>query len=417
MGHGPLPDLVRRLRRWAAGAAPAGVTDGQLLDRFVLHRDEAAFAALLGRHGPLVWGTCRRVLGCAAAADDAFQAVFLVLVRRAAHLRRGGSLAGWLHEVARRTALQARTRTLRRRRYEAGAAAQAGTAAAPPAPTADLRAVLDEELARLPDRYRLPLVLCYLEGRTKAEAAALLGWPEGSVSGRLARGRDQLRQRLAGRGLALTAAVAVTAPPDALASVTGRLGLLAAAGCWAEVAAHVPEGYALMQGVMGMVSWSRWVLLAGGLLLTTGVLLTQVPGQEPARKAEPVAPKAAPQGLPAVLAGPVLDTAHLKDLAREKLDAAEMVWKARHSEFVAGRDSFETITQASQWLWESQRDLATGAAGRLKALEGHRDRLLEIEEISKVRYQGGRITIQDYQGIRYQRLEVDLWLELAKQGR
>src|SRR5262249_50355259 len=158
--------------------------------------DESAFEALLLRHGPLVWGVCRRLLRDRADAEDAFQAAFLVLAQKAASVRAQGSVAGWLHGVAYRLALQARARSARRVAHERQAAAAAHPEPAPAAADPELRAVLDEELGQLPDRYRAPLVLCYFQGKTNAQAAQALGWPAGSISKRLARARELLRRRL-----------------------------------------------------------------------------------------------------------------------------------------------------------------------------------------------------------------------------
>ncbi len=183
--------------------AAQAASDRELLARFVAGRDEAAFAALVERHGPMVLAVCRRVLGCAAWADDAFQATFLILVRKAAAITRPELLANWLFGVAVRTARKARRAAARRAHHERQAAAVSSTAPPPDADWNDLRPHLDEELARLPDRHRAPLVLCYLEGLTNEEAARRLGWPAGSMSYRLARGRELLRQRLGRRaGLA-----------------------------------------------------------------------------------------------------------------------------------------------------------------------------------------------------------------------
>jgi polysaccharide biosynthesis/export protein len=178
-------------------AAGAEQTDAELLERFTRAQDGRAFALLVERHGPLVWSVCRRVLGGAQDAEDAFQATFLVLVRRAGSLQNPELLGSWLYGVASRTARKARAQADRRRRQER----QATPVATESEPTNDLawrelRAALDEELEGLPEKYRLPLIMCYLQGLTNEEAAQRLGWPSGSMSYRLARGREMLRERM-----------------------------------------------------------------------------------------------------------------------------------------------------------------------------------------------------------------------------
>ncbi len=183
--------------------------DGSLLARFAATGDDGAFAALVHRHGAMVRGVCLRVLNNSADADDAFQATFLVLARRAARLG-GGSVRNWLWGVAYRVACRARATSARRRHHEERAGRPQAEAVAFPEvgpDWAEVRLLLDAELARLPSRYRLPLLLCYLEGKSQSEVAEELGWPEGSVAGRLSRARDLLRRRLAARGWVLPATV------------------------------------------------------------------------------------------------------------------------------------------------------------------------------------------------------------------
>jgi RNA polymerase sigma factor (sigma-70 family) len=176
------------------------LTDTELLKRFAQRHEEAAFAALLRRHGPMVLSVCRRVLHNSHDAEDAFQATFLVMIEKAAQLRKPELLANWLYGVAYRTALHARQRAARRSEREREAVAMSSDPVShSETESRELRHVLDEELQRLPDKYRAPLVLCYLEGKTNEEAARLLGWPSGSMSYRLARGRELLRERLQGR--------------------------------------------------------------------------------------------------------------------------------------------------------------------------------------------------------------------------
>jgi RNA polymerase sigma factor (sigma-70 family) len=194
MGNGHWGTVLERLRTLAGASGADADADGPLLERFTVRRDEAAFEALLRRHGPLVLGVCRRVLQNSHDADDAFQATFLVLARKAAALDKSGSVANWLYTVAYHIALRARADATRRRAQERELPAMPTTEPSADALWRDLRPVLDEELNRLPEKHRAPVVLCYLEGKTNVEAARLLGWTKGTVSGRLARAREVLQR-------------------------------------------------------------------------------------------------------------------------------------------------------------------------------------------------------------------------------
>ncbi|HEY1380119.1 MAG TPA: sigma-70 family RNA polymerase sigma factor [Gemmataceae bacterium] len=224
-----LREVIRHLRRLAAGGRPGDPADADLLDRFLGAGDPAAFELLLWRHGAMVYGVCRRVLRHEQDAEDAFQAAFLTLARKGRSVSRRGSVSGWLYTVAYRTALAAKAR-----------ARKVPTAPLPdvPAPDGpadwwDVRPVIDSEIARLPERLRRPFVLCCLEGLTVDEAARRLGTPRGTVGTRVGRARDLLRERLAGRGIglaaaALTSALAVEASAGVPAAlVTGTLAIAA----------------------------------------------------------------------------------------------------------------------------------------------------------------------------------------------
>src|SRR5437899_2630922 len=226
--------LLPYLRRVTAPALAEQDGDGLLLHRFATVREEAAFAALVQRHGSMVLGVCRRVLRHHQDAEDAFQATFLVLAKRAGAVGRPEHLANWLYGVALRTALEAKTRRARRLFKEKQAVNAASVEPGADAAWAEVRQVLDDEIGRLPTRYRLPFVLCYLEGKTNDEAARLLGCPPGTVYSRLAWARDRLRHRLGGRGLALSAGGFVTllshdacsaAVPSPLAAATVKAAL------------------------------------------------------------------------------------------------------------------------------------------------------------------------------------------------
>ncbi|HZY86352.1 MAG TPA: sigma-70 family RNA polymerase sigma factor, partial [Gemmataceae bacterium] len=185
--------VLRHLRRLAAEPPGDALTDRQLLARFAAGGDGGAFAELVRRHGPMVLAVCRRVLGNEADAEDAFQATFLVLARKAAATRWEASAAGWLYEVARRVASDMRARARRRLAHEARATLAREEAAVAGADWGELQEALDGELGRLPKRYREPLLLCYWQGLTRDAAARRLGLPLRTLDRRLAQGRDRLR--------------------------------------------------------------------------------------------------------------------------------------------------------------------------------------------------------------------------------
>lgn len=209
MPHGALAASLRYLRARLAGREVAQASDGHLLEKFATQRDEAAFGELLRRHGSMVLAVCRRTLRHEEDAEDVFQATFLVLARKAAALRRGQALESWLYRVALRAALKYRQQAGRRQRREKEMLPMAKSSA--DVPWDDLPSLVDAEIQRLPEKYRRPLILCYLEGKTNNEAASCLEWPEGTVKGRLARAREILRARLSRQGVALTATALVAA--------------------------------------------------------------------------------------------------------------------------------------------------------------------------------------------------------------
>jgi RNA polymerase sigma factor (sigma-70 family) len=282
-------------------------TDGQLLQQFLARRDEAAFAALVRRHGAMVLGVCHRVLHNAADAEDAFQATFLVLAHKAPALATRAVLGDWLHGVAQRTALNARRAAARRRVKEQALARPAVQAEAV---RNDWLPLLDEELCRLPQKYRLPIVLCDLEGQTRREAAGQLGWPEGTVAVRLARGRALLAQRVLRSAQLLSAALpavlaegSAQAAPPGLVHVTVQAALLATAGKGPAQAALSAEALGLAQGVLQSMFWNKMKIAALVVLLTlvfasVGGLTFHAlanPGQpQPAEAAAPQGPAGAP---------------------------------------------------------------------------------------------------------------------------
>ena len=204
MAISPMAELIQQLRREEHLRDDGGSTDGQLLEGFISRHDGAALEALVRRHAPMVWGVCRRLLRNPSDAEDAFQATFLVLVRKAGSVRPRGMVANWLYGVARQTALKARATSSTRNGRERQVVEMPEPAVADAVPSDDLLSLLDEEMSRLPDNYRAVVVLCDLEGMSRKEAARHLGVPEGTVAGWIALARALLAKRLTQRGLAMS---------------------------------------------------------------------------------------------------------------------------------------------------------------------------------------------------------------------
>jgi RNA polymerase sigma-70 factor (ECF subfamily) len=289
--------------------APLGcLPDGQLLDRFVTRREAAAFEALLRRHGPMVLGVCRRVLSDPHDAEDAFQATFLVLVRKAASIAKRQSLSSWLYGVAYRIAVRAKHRAHQRRIYERQAVNRPIADPADEVLWRDLRPVLDEEVNRLPEKYRAPVVLCYLGGRSYADAARELGCSKGTIALRLEKARDRLRRRLTRHGIVLSVGVfaalfagrRVLAPlPAALAEATSRAASRWATGGRAAAGAVPASAASLAEAAVSALAWAKVkvavaaVLAAGIVGGTAGTILHRALEDRPAAAAEdgPAAPK------------------------------------------------------------------------------------------------------------------------------
>ena len=260
-----LGDVLRRIGRLAGLQGVLSLTDAQLLERFAVRRDEPAFAALMVRHGPMVLGVCRRLLHDADQAEDAFQASFLVLARKAGSIQRRPLLSAWLYGVAYKVSARLRGQAWRRQSREKSDVDLATVAAMVEPDPSELPPLLHQEVQRLPDKYRSPIVLCYLEGKTHEEAALLLRWPLGTVKTRLARARDLLRSGLTRRGV--TASEGMMATALAANPMTARAGLV-------DATIRAATRFAAGENGVGKLASARAIALSQGVLRT--MMLTKV---------------------------------------------------------------------------------------------------------------------------------------------
>jgi RNA polymerase sigma factor (sigma-70 family) len=279
MIRGRLSPILRHLRRVIPPRDGDGTADAHLLERFVHQKDEAAFELLLWRHGPMVWSLCQRVLQDFHEAEDAFQATMLVLARKGGSINKQLSLASWLYKVAFRITLRARAASSRRTKFERHVE-RWPACAAPERQNghSDLRPLIDEGLHSLPEKYRAPVVLCYLQNKTNEEAARLLHWPVGTVKTRLAKAREMLGRWLRRRGVVLSTAGVVSffgtptsraAMPAGVFSATLKAAMLVSAGSLGAAAISV-RSFVLMEGALKAMFWTK-VKIATALIVFAGV--------------------------------------------------------------------------------------------------------------------------------------------------
>jgi RNA polymerase sigma factor (sigma-70 family) len=302
MAAAQMETAIRHLRQAVLRQDRAGRTDGQLLASFIEDKDEAAFEALVRRHGPMVFGVCCRVARNHHDAEDAFQATFLVLARKASSVRPRDKLANWLHGVALRTAMKAKALMAKRRRREQQVTEMPEPEAVRHGHGRDLQHLLDQELKGLPENYRLPIILCDLEGKRIKDAAQQLGWLQGTLAGRLARGRKLLSKRLACRGVHSSAGSLVAllsrnlgsaGVPTSLVNPTVKAATLIAAGQAVTTGSISMKVAALTEGVVKAMLLTKLktavtVLLMLGIVAFGGIILTHGGrGGPEARAAQP----------------------------------------------------------------------------------------------------------------------------------
>jgi RNA polymerase sigma factor (sigma-70 family) len=416
--------LFQQLERLFHHGTSVGLTEGELLERFVSGRDETAFEALVARHGPMVLGVCRKLLRDPNDVDDAFQATFLVLVRKAGTLRRCDLLGNWLYGVALRVAARARTLSARRSaRFAPGSdetttlVPREGVQRLGLDPTArgqcDPAPWLHEEISHLPAKYRTPIVLCFFEGLTHDEAAERLGWPLGTVKGRLSRAKDLLRRRLTSRGLTLSAAalVAQLALPDARAAVSDSLefatlraaqSLAGSAGASLATtsAVSIPVA-ALVEGVLRAMILNQVRTLAIPMLFVAGTVATGAivaasqasRGRNDAGQASQVVAAggaasddggggSVAQAAAAASREPA--TASVSPGFAQQLNAARATFE---SQLAGLRDpESEDIDRLNRWSLmtvAAEQVLFPSEADRQAAVEAHRDRMKKLHELTR----------------------------------
>jgi RNA polymerase sigma factor (sigma-70 family) len=303
MPNGPISQVILQFRTASMLHNKDGSTDGELLGALIDHQDEAAFAALVRLHGPMVWGVCRRLLNH-HDAEEAFQATFLVLFRKAASVQPRQMVANWLYGVAHQTALFARRTIARRRARERQVVQMPEVEVVERDLWTDLQPLIDQELSRLPNRYRSVLVLCDLEGKTRSQAAHQLGLPEGTIGSRLARGRSMLAKRLARHGFAMSGAALATMLSQNLVSAYTPLSVISsiirAANLYAAeqtVGVTLAKVAILTEGVMNSMFLTKLktlivilsIVVFGGVLFTTTIASGQ--SKQPKTKRIPIVEK------------------------------------------------------------------------------------------------------------------------------
>ncbi len=411
-----------------------GLTDGQLLEWYKNRPGEAAelaFAALVERHGPMVLRVCREVLGDEHEAHDAFQATFLVLVRRAGSLWTRHTLAPWLHQVALRVARCARSAMARRRRHERKAAEMAAPSVSEEGPD-DFGPVLHEEVQRLPERYRAAIVLCCLEGQTQDQAARHLGWPIGTVQSRLARGRERLRHRLIRRGIAPTAIVAArrrpamplaAAMPPALADSAIRSATQLATGS----ASVAMSGYfsasvaTLTKGVLRTMILTKLKIAALAVLSTcilasgVGILVGQETATKPDGAQPPGTTKPDGTAIPARASGVAAPEEEPEGALKKRLvEAARRRLEAQEAFYEEGRITIDRFLSASHELMHAEIQASTNREGRITAAQAHLDRVKGVEARERSELRVGRGTKADVTEAEQCRLQAELGLRAAE---
>ncbi|HTU23593.1 MAG TPA: sigma-70 family RNA polymerase sigma factor [Gemmataceae bacterium] len=422
MSEGQRSTLLAYLRR--LGAAQMDRSDAELLERFAVQRDEAAFEALLRRHGSLVWNVCRRILTEEHAVEDAFQATFLVLVRKAQSVSKKASIRSWLHGVALRVALRARQQENLRRHREQETPIRPPDNPAEEASWQDVRPILDEEIQRLPEKYRLPIILCYLEGQTNDEAAKVLNCPRGTIATRLARARERLRLRLLRRGITLSAAtLAALLSDNALSAaipplLVGQTVKVVLSGTASASITTLTEGV-LHAMFVNKVKASLAVVLVLAALGSAGVGSYYLRAQQLLEEKEPLKrpEEAARDKKPGDMT-----KERFQKLLKQRRDMAEEVWKIRYERYSEGSNepgmnspvTLQFLSDALKHLLKAELELSKNKAERLEARKKYLKRAKEITNLTEAHYKVGRVSRAAFASALYEQLDAEIELEREK---
>jgi RNA polymerase sigma factor (sigma-70 family) len=438
MGHHRLatPDLGRIF----GGESVVGLSEWQLLERYLDRRDEAAFEAIVARHGPMVLGVCRRMLANLTDVEDAFQATFMVLVRRARHLGPRDAIGPWLHGVAARVALRTRCDAARRRRLEPINPDFAAVTLDRSAVDREIAEIIDQELGRLPSKYRHPIVLCYLEGQTHEQAARQLNWPVGTVKGRLSRARELLHSRLARRGLTPSVAalsLALSAETSAalqreLLDRTVRSCLKLAAG-QATALIVSTSITSLVEGVvtsmfLNNLKWAGVATLVCGLAFTgVGVLARQDPAPKKDDAPAPLKNAAAApelkipaENLPTPNIDAIDQQAKLEELSHTLVKAAKQEWEQATDELTRLNPGPERTYQASKRLMDAQLALRNTPENKVAQAQAHFERVREIARLQHSSLSSrGNLAAREAETAQstVYAAEASLWLAQAQAGK
>lgn len=423
MSEGQRSTLLAYLRR--LGAAAMDRSDAELLERFVAQRDETAFEALLRRNSPLVWNVCRRILTEEHAAEDAFQATFLVLVRKAQSVSKKASIRSWLYGVALRVALRARQQENLRRRREQETPSRPSGDADTEALWQDVRPILDEEIQRLPEKYRLPIILCHLEGQTNDEAAKILHCPRGTIATRLARARERLRARLLHRGVSLPAAALAALLSDNAMSATippllvGQTAKVVLSGTASASITTLTEGVLhamFVNKVKASLVVALLVVALGGAgfgAYYQRLQFSKRDSEEPLKRPD----EAARDKKPAAMTNE-----RFQKLLKQRRDMAEKEWKIRSELYREGANepgmnapiTLRMVFEASKHVLKAELELSNKKAERLAAREGHLKRMKEVTNISESQYEVGRVSTAAFASALYEQLDAEIELEREK---